>query len=83
MTKARALVIGIPTATDGGSATDVAQAAAEIGGGLVVVVGGPAALELVLPPSVVRLPDGMAASADAFETALARPATIQRTEPRG
>lgn len=73
-TKARALVIGVPTSTDIGRATDVARAATQIGGGLLVAVGGPAAAGLELPPSVVRLPDGMAASADAFETALAQPA---------
>jgi len=74
-TKARAIVIGIPTATDHAPATDVAHAAAQVGDGLLVAVGGPAAIDATLPPSVVRLPDGMAASADALEAALVRPAT--------
>ena len=70
-TNARAIVIGVPTATDRGPAADVAHAAGEIGTGLVVAVGGPAAHDLVLSPSVIHLPDGMAASADALENALA------------
>jgi DNA-binding transcriptional MerR regulator/methylmalonyl-CoA mutase cobalamin-binding subunit len=72
-TKARAVVIGIPTATDRTPAEDVARATTQVDKGLLVAIGGPGSVEASVPASVLRLPDGIRASADAFENALARP----------
>lgn len=72
-TKARAIVIAIPTATDRAPAVDVAQEASRVGDGLLVAVGGPGSHEAAVPASVLRLPYGIEASADAFEEALTPP----------
>jgi DNA-binding transcriptional MerR regulator/methylmalonyl-CoA mutase cobalamin-binding subunit len=67
--RARAIVIGVPTSSDVAPAEAIAAAATELHD-LVVAVGGPGAAEASLPPSVIRLPDGIASSAAALEDAL-------------
>ena len=70
-TKARAVVIGIPTASDRASAGEVAQAAIHLGGGLLVAVGGAGATEATVPDSVIRLPGGIGLAAELLEGVLA------------
>jgi DNA-binding transcriptional MerR regulator len=69
-TRARAAAIAIPMSRDRGPARDVVQALSETAG-LLVAVGGSAAPDIELPASVLRLPDGIAAAAAAFDQALA------------
>ena len=71
-TRARAVVIAIPTAADRAPAEDVAKAVAQLGEGLLVAVGGPGAVAAAIPGSILWLPDGIGASADVLEDALAR-----------
>lgn len=80
-TKARAVVIGIPTATDRAPAEDAVRAALRLGGELLVAIGGPAAAGAIVPHPVVRLPDGIGAAADRLGDALA--AIRARREPVG
>lgn len=70
-TNARAVVIGIPTATDRAPAEEVSRLAVRVGGGMLVAVGGPGAAEADVPVSVVRLPDGIGSSAARLEEVLA------------
>jgi DNA-binding transcriptional MerR regulator/methylmalonyl-CoA mutase cobalamin-binding subunit len=72
-TKARAIVLGIPTASDRAPAEDVARAAARLGEGLLVAVGGPEAVEATVPASVLRLLDGIGPAAEGLDDALGRP----------
>ena len=67
---ARAIVIGVPTPGDLEPAQGIAVAAIELDK-LVVAVGGPGTAEASLPPSVIRLPNGIASAATALEKALA------------
>jgi methanogenic corrinoid protein MtbC1 len=69
--KARAMVIGIPTASDHAPAEEVAQAAIELGGGLLVAVGGAGATDVTVPDSVIRLPDRIGRAAELLEGVLA------------
>jgi DNA-binding transcriptional MerR regulator/methylmalonyl-CoA mutase cobalamin-binding subunit len=71
-TKARAMVIAIPTAADRAPAGDVVQALAQLGDAPLVAVGGPGAVAAAAPGSVLWLPDGIETSADVLEDALAR-----------
>jgi DNA-binding transcriptional MerR regulator/methylmalonyl-CoA mutase cobalamin-binding subunit len=70
-TRAAAVVIGIPTSADGPGAADVANAVAQRVDSPIVAAGGPGSVEAPLPASVVRLPDGMVASARALQAMLA------------
>jgi DNA-binding transcriptional MerR regulator/methylmalonyl-CoA mutase cobalamin-binding subunit len=69
-TKARAIVIGIPTGADRAPAEAIAREAVTLGDGLLVAVGGPASAMADVPAQVLRLPDAIGASADALEAAL-------------
>jgi MerR family transcriptional regulator, light-induced transcriptional regulator len=69
ITRARAVVVGIPTPADRGPAEGVAHAMTETGG-LLVAVGGPGAPEAQLPGEVMRLPDDIPKAAAALEQAL-------------
>lgn len=69
-TKARAIVIGIPTGPDRAPAEAIAREAVTLGDGLLVAVGGRASAEADVPAQVLRLPDAIGASAEAFEAAL-------------
>lgn len=71
-TKARAAVIAIPTAADRPIAVDVAEALVQLDDGLLVAVGGPGSVAAAVPESMLRLPDGIGASAARLEVALAR-----------
>lgn len=68
---ARAAVIAVPIGKDRGSAVSVCRALVDESTGLVVAIGGPAAAETATPDLVVRLPDGMRASASELERRLA------------
>ncbi len=70
-TTARAVVIGIPTATDRAPAEDVARAVLQLGGGLIVAVGGPGAADAKVPVAVIRLPDRIGQAAERLGGALA------------
>ncbi|MGZ8437950.1 MAG: MerR family transcriptional regulator [Candidatus Limnocylindrales bacterium] len=70
-TKACAIVIGIPTATDRAPAEEVARVAVELGGGLLVVVGGPGAADATVPAAVIRLPARIGPAAEWLGDALA------------
>ena len=70
VTRARAVVIGIPTPADRGAAEGVAHAMTEARG-LLVAVGGPGAPDAQLPGAVIRLPDDIPNAATALEQALA------------
>ena len=72
-TRARAAVIAISMSRDRGPARNVVQALSETAG-LLVAVGGSAAPGTELPPSVLRLPDGIASAAATFERAIAEQA---------
>jgi DNA-binding transcriptional MerR regulator/methylmalonyl-CoA mutase cobalamin-binding subunit len=71
-TKAGAIVVGVQTESDRAPAEAVVRAAIKLGGGVLVTVGGPASAAARVPPSVVRLPEQIGASAEALEVALAR-----------
>jgi DNA-binding transcriptional MerR regulator/methylmalonyl-CoA mutase cobalamin-binding subunit len=70
-TKARGIVIGIPTGSDHAPAAEVAVAALRLGGGLLVAVGGAGATDAMFPDAVIRLPDRIGPAAERLEDALA------------
>ncbi len=72
-TRARAIVIGIPTAADRPAGIDVLSAAAAMDEAPFVATGGFGARDAALPAPAVRLPDGIAAAAAALAAALERP----------
>ena len=69
-TRARAIVIGIPTATDRAPAEEIARMAVELGGGLLVAIGGTGAADATVPDAVLRLPDRIGAAAARLGDAL-------------
>jgi len=71
-TKARAVVVAIPTAADRPPAEGVAQELTRLSEGLLVALGGPGAVAAPVPGSILWLPDGIGASADVLEGALPR-----------
>ena len=68
---ARAAVIAVPTGKDRASAASVCRALLGASTRLVVAIGGPGAARTATPDAVVRLPDGMRASASELERRLA------------
>jgi MerR family transcriptional regulator, light-induced transcriptional regulator len=70
-TRARALVIGIPTGSDRAAATEVARAAVQLGGALLVAIGGAGSTDVAVPNAVLRLPDGIGLAAERLDDALA------------
>jgi methanogenic corrinoid protein MtbC1 len=71
-TRARGIVLAIPTVRDRAPARQVVEAAAGIAPDLAVVVGGAAAVHARLPDSVIVLPNGLTSEAAAFERALVK-----------
>ena len=69
-TKARAIVIGIPTGSDRASAAAIARQAVQLDDGLLVAIGGPASAEADVPARVLRLPEAIGISADTLAAAL-------------
>ncbi len=63
---------GFPPQADVATAESVARTVTEAGGAVVVAIGGPGAADASVPPSVLRLMDGIGAAAEMLEDALAR-----------
>ncbi len=71
-TRARAIVIGIPTELDRPAADDVVTLASAVDGRPLVAAGGRGTNGATLPEWVIRLPDGIGHAAAALDDALSR-----------